>query len=362
MRQTTRLASVIPFTRLLPLAAAVVTVAAGPAFAQTAALPAASPTSAATTSPTLAAVKSRGVLNCGVIGSSANFSLPDSQGVMRGIDADSCRAIAAAVFGDPNKVKFVSLTPPQRLVAVQSGEVDVAYANITWTMTRETKSGVQFAAVNHYDTVGFMVPKSLKVSTTAKLNGASVCMISGPGETNASEYFGKIKVRYKPVPFADGEQMRKAFLAKRCDVVIHDASALISFKQTLGAQGDNYLLLPETVGRDPLAGAVRKGDERWFDIVRYTHNAMVLAEELGITSNDVKSFSASTDPVIKRLVGVDGDLGPSMGLDKDWAVNVISQVGNYGEMWMRAFGTSGMPRGPNRLAAQGGLVFAFPMR
>jgi general L-amino acid transport system substrate-binding protein len=229
-------------------------------------------------------------------------------------------------------------------------------------MTRETKSGVQFAAINHYDTLGFMVPKSLKVTTTAKLNGASVCMISGPGEANASEYFGKMKLRYKPVAFADGEQMRKAFLAKRCDVAMHDASALASFKQTLGAQGNDYLLLPETVGREPLAGAVRKGDERWFDIVRYTHNAMVLAEELGINSANVKSFAGSTDPVVKRLLGADGDLGPSMGLDKEWAANVITHVGNYGEMWERAFGASGMPRGPDRLASQGGLVFAFPMR
>ncbi|MFI4928946.1 MAG: amino acid ABC transporter substrate-binding protein [Burkholderiales bacterium] len=326
----------------------------GAAHAQATAAPAAS--------PTLAAVKARGVLNCGVIGSSANFSLPDSQGVMRGIDADSCRAIAAAVFGDANKVKFVSLTPAQRLVAVQSGEVDVAYANITWTMTRETKSGVQFAAINHYDTIGFMVPKSLKVNSTSKLNGASICMISGPGEANASEYFGKIKVRYKPVPFAEGEQMRKAFLAKRCDAIIHDTSALASFKQTLGAQSDDYLLLPETVGREPLAGAVRKGDERWFDIARYSHNAMVLAEELGITSDNVKTFASSTDPVVKRLLGADGDLGASMGLDKEWAVNVISSVGNYGQMWQRAFGASGMPRGPDRLASEGGLVFSYPMR
>jgi general L-amino acid transport system substrate-binding protein len=164
------------------------------------------------------------------------------------------------------------------------------------------------------------------------------------------------------VPFAEGEQMRKAFLAKRCDAIIHDTSALASFKQTLGAQSNDYLLLPETVGREPLAGAVRKGDERWFDIVRYTHNAMVLAEELGITSENIKSFANSTDPVVKRLLGADGDLGASMGLDKEWAQNVIAGVGNYGQMWERAFGASGMPRGPDHLASQGGLVFAYPMR
>lgn len=339
--------------RLLAITAVVTAFAVAGVQAQTAA-PAGS--------PTLAAVKARGSLVCGVIGSSPNFSLPDSQGVMRGIDADSCRAIAVAVFGDPTKVKYVSLSPAQRLVAVQSGEVDLAYANITWTMTRETKSGVQFAAINHFDTLGFMVPKSLKVNTTAKLNGASVCMISGPGEANASEYFGKLKLRYKPVAFADGEQMRKAFLAKRCDVAMDDASALASFKQTLGAQGNDYMMLPETVGREPLAGAVRKGDERWFDIVRYASNAMVLAEELGITSANVKSFAGSTDPVVKRLLGADADLGPSMGLDKEWAANIITHVGNYGEMWERAFGASGMPRGPDRLASQGGLMFAYPMR
>jgi general L-amino acid transport system substrate-binding protein len=317
---------------------------------------------AATTSPTLAAVKARGVLNCGVIGSSANFSLPDSQGVMRGIDADSCRAVAAAVFGDANKVKFVSLAPAQRLPAVQSGEVDVAFANITWTMTRETKSGIQFTGVNFYDTWGFLVPKASKVTVTSKLNGASVCMLSGPAESQAAEYFGKIKVRYKTVPFAEGEQMRKAFLAKRCDVMFHDAAAIASFLSTLGAQAGDYAMLAETHGREPLAGAVRKGDERWFDIVHYTGNAMVAAEEMGINSKNVKTFAGSTDAPVKRLLGIEGDLGPSMGLDKEWAANVITQVGNYGEMWERAFAASGMPRAANRLAAQGGLMYALPMQ
>ena len=314
------------------------------------------------TSATLAAVKARGTLNCGVIGSSPNFSLPDSRGVMRGMDADSCRAVAAAVLGDPAKVRFVSLTPAQRLVAVQSGEVDVAFAQITWTLTRETKSGVQFTGVYFYDTWGVMAPKALKVDSTTKLNGASVCMIAGPGETNSAEYFNKIKVRFKPVAFSEGEQMRKAFLAKRCDAIFHSLSALASFKGTLGPQADDYLLLPETHSREPLAGAVRKGDDRWFDVVRYTLNAQVAAEELGITSKNIATFASSADPDVKRLLGADGDLGPSMGLDKAWAANVITQVGNYGEMFDRAFGPSGMPRAQNRLAADGGLVFALPMR
>lgn len=317
---------------------------------------------AAASSPTLAAVKARGVLNCGVIGSAPNFSLPDSQGVMRGMDADSCRAVATAVLGDPTKVKFVSLTPAQRLVAVQSGEVDVAFAQITWTLTRETKSGVQFTGVYFYDTWGVMVPRSLKVGSTAKLDGASVCMIAGPGETNSAEYFRKVKVNFKPVAFSEGEQMRKAFLAKRCDAIFHSLSALASFKGTLGAQSDDYLLLPETHGREPLAGAVRKGDDRWFDIVRYTLNAQLAAEELGVSSKNVKTMMSSTDPDVKRLLGIEADLGPSMGLGKDWAANVVAQVGNYGEVFDRAFAASGMPRAQNTLAGQGGLLYALPMR
>ncbi|MBB3178193.1 amino acid ABC transporter substrate-binding protein [Variovorax sp. Sphag1AA] len=344
--------------RRLALVTLLVATAGPTAFAQAPAAPAAAPAA----SPTLAAVKARGVLNCGVIGSSPNFSLPDSTGVMRGLDADLCRATAAAVLGDANKVKFINLTPAQRLVAVQSGEVDLSFSQITWTLARESKSGVQFTGTYFFDTYGVMVPNALKVNSTSKLNGASICMITGPGETNAAEYFGKIKVRYKPVPFSEGEQMRKAFLAKRCDAIFHSLSALATFKGTLGAQAADYTLLPETHAREPLAGVVRKGDDRWFDIVRYTLNAMINAEELGVTSQNLKTFASSTDPDIKRLLGTEGDLGPSMGLDKEWATNVIAQVGNYGETFDRAFAASGMPRAQNRLAEKGGLLWAVPMR
>jgi general L-amino acid transport system substrate-binding protein len=266
------------------------------------------------------------------------------------------------VFGDPAKVKFVSLTPAQRLVAVQSGEVDVAFAQITWTLTRESKSGVQFTGIYFFDTYGVMAPKALKIANAAKLRNGSVCMINGPGETNAAEFFGKLKLKYKPVPFAAGEEMRKAYLAKRCDVIFHSLSALASFKGTLGAQADSHLLLPETHAREPLAGAVRKGDERWYDIVHYTLNAMINAEELGINSKNIKTFAGSADADVKRLLGVDGDLGPSMGQDKTWAADVITHVGNYGELFERCCAPSGMPRAQNRLAADGGLMFALPMR
>lgn len=316
---------------------------------------------ASTVSPTLNAVKARGNLVCGVIGSSAGFSLPDNQGVMQGIDADACRAIAAAVFGDPSKVKFVSLTAQQRLTALQSGEVDVVYANFTWTMSRETRSGVQFATVHYYDGAGFIVPAQLKVTTATKLRGATVCMLAGPAEVVAQEYFSKHKLTYKTVTFSDGEELRKAFLSKRCDAYLSDQSSLAKFRGTLGANASNFLLLPEVISKEPLGGAVRKGDDRWYDIVRYAHFAMVTAEEMGINSANAKSFS-STDPAVKRFLGQEGELGASMGLDNRWAINVVASVGNYGEVWDRHFGTSGLNRGLNRLWSEGGLMYSPPLR
>jgi len=259
---------------------------------------------AAAASPTLAAVKARGNLICGVIGSSAGFSLPDSQGVMRGIDADSCRAIAAAIFGDANKVKFVSLTAQQRLTALQSGEVDVLYANLTWTMSRETRSGVQFASIHYYDGAGFLVPKQLKITSATKLRGASVCLLAGPAETVTHEFFAKLKANYKPVTFTDGEEMRKAFLAKRCDAYLSDQSSVAKFRASLGANAENYLLLPEVISKEPLGGAVRKGDDRWFDIVRYAQYALVTAEEMGITAANVASLR-------RQQVAIDGTVDAS---------------------------------------------------
>jgi general L-amino acid transport system substrate-binding protein len=329
---------------------------AGSAFAQ------ASASSNAVASPTLTAVKARGTLACGVIGSSPGFSLPDGQGVMRGIDADACRAVAAAVFGDAGKVKWVSLTAQQRLTALQSGEVDVVFGNLTWTMSRETRQGVQFAAITYYDGAGFLLPRQLNVASATKLRGASVCMLAGPAEVTSQDYFGRLKLTIKPVVFSDGEELRKAFIAKRCDVYMSDSSSLANFKASLGTAGDRYLLLPEVISKEPLGGAVRKGDDRWLDIVRYAHFAMVTAEELGITAENVKSMGASNDPAVKRLLGIEGELGSSMGLDNKWAVNIIASVGNYGEMWTRSFAATGLPRGLNRLWSAGGLQYAPPLR
>jgi general L-amino acid transport system substrate-binding protein len=318
--------------------------------------------SASVASPTLAAVKARGALTCGVIGSSPGFSLPDAQGVMRGIDADACRAIAAAVFGDANRVKWVSLTAQQRLTALQAGEVDVVFANLTWTMSRETRQGVQFASITYYDGAGFLLPKEFHVTSATKLRGASVCMLAGPAEVTSQDYFGRLKITIRPVVFSDGEELRKAFIAKRCDVYMSDSSSLANFKASLGAAGDKYMLLPEVISKEPLGGAVRKGDDRWLDIVRYADFAMVAAEELGITAANIKTFSSSNDPAVKRLLGSEGELGASMGLDNKWAFNIISAVGNYGEMWTRNFAATGLPRGLNRLWSAGGLQYAPPLR
>ena len=344
-----------PFRRIahaLACLACLATLLAAPAFA-------ADPPNA---SPTLAAVKARGTLACGVIGSSPGFSLPDSKGVMRGIDADACRAIAAAVFGDASKVKFVSLTAQQRLTALQTGEVDVVFGNLTWTMGRETRSGVQFATIHYYDGASFIVPRQLKVDTATKLKGASICMLAGPAEAVSQEYFARIKTPYKPVIFSDGEELRKAFLAKRCDAYMSDASSLANFKASMGAGGDAFVLLPEVISKEPLGGAVRKGDDRWLDIVRYTHFAMLTAEELGITAENIKTFSTSSDPAVKRFLGMEGDLGSAMGLDNKWAANIVSAEGNYGEMWSRSFAATGLPRGLNRLWSAGGLQYAPPLR
>jgi general L-amino acid transport system substrate-binding protein len=297
-----------------------------------------------------------------VSGNAAGFSLPDSKGVMRGMDADMCRIVAAAVFGDAAKVKYVPVTPDQRLTALQSGEVDVLAANLTWTMTRETQSGLEFAALEYYDGEGFMVAKKLNVNNAKQLNGASVCMLAGSSEGAAHDYFARIGIKFRPVVFSDGPELRTAFLSGRCDVYQTDASTLANFKASLGAKSNDYVILSELAGKEPLGMAVRKGDDKWFDIVRWSFFATLTAEEAGITSKNVSQSLTSTEPGVRRLLGGDGDLGKSLGLDNRWVYNIISQVGNYGEIWERAFGATGVPRGYNRLWRDGGLMYAPPMR
>jgi general L-amino acid transport system substrate-binding protein len=312
-------------------------------------------------SKTLEAVKARGELLCGVIGTSPGFSLPDSQGVMRGIDADQCRAVAAAVFGDASKVKWVILSAQQRFPALQSGEVDLLFANVTWTMTRESQLGAQFPNIYYYDGQGFIVKKSLGVDSALGLNGAAICMLTGgTSELTVQEYFAANNMTYTPVIFGEGEEARKAFLADRCDAYSIDASSLAGFKASQGDAGNDLVILPERMTAEPLGAAVRKGDERWFDIVRWTHFALVAAEISGITSENIDSFANPQDPRIRRFLGDEGELGATLGLDNKWAYNVVKAVGNFGQMWDR--NVVGVDRGMNNVWIKGGLQYAPPFR
>lgn len=334
-------------TKFRSAIAALAMLAASPAIAQEATV---------VSSPTLDAIKQRGTLSCGVF-NSRGFSLPDSQGVMRGIDVDQCRAIAAATLGDSSKVKYVVLTPAQRLAAVQSGEVDVLFAAMTWTFSREVKTGVLFTNPYNYTGLGFIVRKSLGVDKAAGLDGASVCVLgAGTGERALQEYFTANGMSYSSVVLAQGEEARSAFLAGRCDAYLTDVSALAIFKATQGDAADDFVILPERLTSETLSGVVRKGDDNWFDIVRWTHYAMVQAEILGITSDNIDSFAGSDDPNVRSLLGVEGDLGKALGLANDWAANAIRQVGNFGQIWERAF--TGIDRGMNNVWTKGGLQYA----
>lgn len=312
-------------------------------------------------SATLDAVKARGVLNCGVIGTSPGFSLPDSQGIMRGIDADQCRAIAAATLGDAEKVKWVMLTPQQRFTGLQSGEVDALYANVTWTLQRQSQLGLAFPNIYYYDGQGFIVKKSLGVDSALGLNGATICMLTGgTSELTVQEFFAANNMTYQPVLLSEGEEARAAFLADRCDAYTSDGSALAAFKARQGDNADSLVILPERMTAEPLAGAVRKGDEQWFDIVQWTYYALVTAELLKIDSKNIDNFKDSTDPRVRRFLGLEGDLGKSLGLSNDFAYNIVKQVGNFGEMWTRNI--IGVDRGFNNVWANGGLHYAPPFR
>ena len=323
----------------------------------------AGPAAAQTQRSTLDTVKARGQLVCGVIGTFFGFSAPDSQGKMRGLDADSCRAIAAAVLGDGEKVKFVNLTAQQRFPALQSGEVDVLYANATWTLTRDSKLGLTFASINYYDGAAFVVRKAMNVKSARELDGATICIqAGGTGEAVVADFARRNRIQFKPVLISDAEETRKAFLSGRCDAYESDSVVLSVFLRNQGPRAGDFVILPEILSNEPVGGAVRKGDDRWFDIVRWTHNALVAAEINGITADNVDAMLKSEAPEVRRLLGVEGDIGVSLGLDNRWAYNAIKAVGNYGEMWTRNLGATGLQRGPNRTWKDGGLHYVAPIR
>jgi general L-amino acid transport system substrate-binding protein len=322
-----------------------------------------SPVAAHAAAPTLDTVKAHGVVRCGVSTGFPGFSLPDSQGVYRGLDVDVCRAVAAATLGDAGKVQYVPLTAVQRFTALQSGEVDVLARNATWTYTRTAQLGLTFTGVNYYDGTGFMVAKASPVAHVKDLSGATICVQAGTDTLlGVQDYFSRNKLKFSLVTFENVDTMKAAFVGGRCDAVTSDSTQLIGIRSSLPA-GTEYRLLPEIVTKEPLSPAVRGGDDQWANIVRWSFFAMVNAEELGLTSENVKAEAASsTDPNVQRLVGKTGDLGKMLGLDPAWALNVVAQVGNYGESFQRNLEPLGVERGINRLWRDGGLMFAPPLR
>jgi general L-amino acid transport system substrate-binding protein len=319
----------------------------------------------AASAQTLNTVKFRDVLNCGSNGQLAGFGLPDAQGKWTGLDVDLCRAIAAEIFNDPNKVKFVPLTAKDRFTALQSGEVDVLARNTTWTSSRDTALGLNFTGVNYYDGQGFIVRKALKLNSALELNDAAICVQQGTTtELNLADYFRANKMKLKTVTFATSTEALKAYDASRCDAYTTDASGLAGERLRL-ANADDHIILPEIISKEPLGPAVRHGDDQWFDIVKWTHFAMVNAEELGITQANVDDMMKSDNPDIKRLLGTEGEHGKALGLTNDWAYRIIKLVGNYGEIFERNVG-QGSPlkiaRGLNALWTKGGLQYAPPVR
>lgn len=314
---------------------------------------------------TLDAVKQRGVLNCGVNVGLPGFSQPDDKGNWTGLDVDYCKAIAASVLGDANKVKYVPTTAKERFTALQSGEIDVLVRNTTWSLARDSSLGLSFVGVNYYDGQGFMVKKSLGVKSATELNGATVCVQTGTTtELNLADYFRTNKMEYQPVVFEKAAEILQAYQAGRCDVFTTDASGL--YAERLQMQNpDEHIVLPEIISKEPLGPAVRQGDSQWFTVVRWVHFALLNAEELGITQANVDQMKTSTNPDIRRFVGVEGEFGKGLGLDNDWAVKAVKAVGNYGEVFDRNVGKGSrikIERGLNAQWKNGGLQYAPPIR
>ncbi|HJS77556.1 MAG TPA: amino acid ABC transporter substrate-binding protein [Burkholderiales bacterium] len=312
---------------------------------------------------TLDAVRSKGFVQCGVNTGLAGFSQPDSKGVWKGIDVDLCRAVAAAVFGDANKVRYTPLTAQQRFTALQSGEVDLLARNTTWTITRDTSLGLNFVGVNYYDGQGFMVHRKLNVKSAKQLNGATVCVQPGTTtELNLADYFRANRMTFKPVVIEKLPEVQAAYFAGRCDVFTTDHSGLIAIRASQAPKPEDHVILPEIISKEPLGPAVRQGDDRWFDIVKWTLFAMIEAEEMGLTSKNIDQQTSSTNPAIQRFVGTSGDVGKMLGVDNKWAQNIIKQVGNYGESFDTNLKPLGFERGLNRQWTQGGLMYAPPIR
>jgi general L-amino acid transport system substrate-binding protein len=319
----------------------------------------------AASAATLDDVKKKGVLSCGVSTGLPGFSAPDANKVWAGLDVDVCRGVAAAVLGDAKKVKYTPLTAKERFTALQSGEIDILSRNTTWTHTRDTSLGLNFAGVNYYDGQGFLVTKKLGVKSAKELDGAAFCIQAGTTtELNLADYFRHNKMQYKPVVFDTSEQTLAGFESNRCDVLTSDQSQLYALRTKL-KNPNGAMVLPEIISKEPLGPVVRQGDDQWFNIVKWTLNVMIAAEEYGITSANADAKKSDKNPNVARIVGTSGDMGKMLGLDNEWGYRIVKQVGNYGESFERNVG-SGSPlkisRGVNAQWNAGGILYAPPIR
>jgi general L-amino acid transport system substrate-binding protein len=316
--------------------------------------------------PTFDAVRARGTVACGVNQGVAGFSVPDSRGEYRGLDADFCRALAAAVFGDPTKVRFVPTSSQNRFTMLQSGEIDVLARNATQTLQRDTALGLNMAGVNFYDGQGFMVRRSLGVASARQLDGATICAQPGTtSELNLADIARSNNLRLAPVLIERPDEFVAAYEAGRCDAMTQDASQLASYRATAVRDPSDHVLLPERISKEPLGPMVRHGDDQWFDVVKWVLMGMIEAEELGITQANVERRASDPNPAVQRALGTTPGFGRALGLDERWLYNVIKAVGNYGESFERHLGGGsriGLPRGPNDLWTRGGLMYALPLR
>lgn len=315
---------------------------------------------------TLDAVVKKGFVQCGVSDGLPGFSYTDEKGQYLGIDVDVCRGVAAALFGDASKVRFSPLTAKERFTALQSGEVDILSRNTTWTSSRDTGMGLNFAGVNYYDGQGFLVSTKLGVKSAKELDGAAVCIQAGTTtELNLTDYFRANGMKYTPITYDKSDETIIALEAGRCDVLTSDQSQLYAQRIKL-ANPESYVVLPEVISKEPLGPVVRQGDDEWFNIVRWTLFAMINAEELGVTSANVEDMAkTSANPDVRRLLGAEGEYGKDLKLSKDWALNIVKHVGNYGEMFERNVGMGSelkIARGQNALWNAGGLQYAPPVR
>lgn len=310
-------------------------------------------------------VKAKGYVQCGVTGGVPGFSAPDSSNVWTGIEVDFCRAMAAAIFNDPEAVRYTSLTSQERFTALSAGEIDVLSRTTTWTMSRDTQLGISFVGTMFYDGQGFMVRKADGIDSALDLSGAAICIESGTTtELNAADYFAANGMEFNTVVFVDQDEVVKAYEDGRCDVYTTDSSALAAERSKF-ANPDDHIILPEIISKEPLGPVVRAGDTQWFNLARWTYFALLEAEELGVTSANVDEMLGSDNPAVKRLLGVEGDFGTPLGVTKDWAYQIVKHVGNYAETYDRNVGPStpiGLERGLNALWKDGGIQYAPPIR